>query len=57
MKNLTSVLTAKDHQRIINRYAMMLNGKIKTQLTTKKLVEKMEWHAAEYLSKTGELPN
>lgn len=56
MKDLTEIFTPSDHQRIINRYTRMMKGQAKTKLTKAQLAEKIEWHAAEYLAKTGELP-
>ena len=56
MTNLTDLFSPADHQRIINRYTRMMNGKAETKMTKAKLAEKIEWHTAEYLAKTGNLP-
>lgn len=56
MTNLTDLFSPADHQRIIMRYTRMMNGKAETKMTKAKLAEKIEWHTAEYLAKTGNLP-
>ena len=56
-RKLTEILTAKDHQRIIDRYTRMLKGdNSPAHILPTDLLRKIEWHTNEYLSKTGQLP-
>lgn len=53
-KPLAAILTAKDHQYLIDLFTRRLQsaGPVKT----KTLLKKIQWHAQEYVNKTGQLP-
>ena len=53
---LTDLYSPKDHEYMIDRYTKMLTGEVFTSLPDEAIAKKMEWHVAEYLRKTGQLP-
>jgi len=53
-QKLTTILTPKDHQYMIDLFSRKLQSA--GPVETKSLLKKIQWHAQEYVNKTGQLP-